>query len=99
MPQRVRHNQLWLYTVFIDTRIRKEQPVNEEDFSAPVAAGHTVNAASVRACVGSRANAPVCVCVRERVCVDCSQLLNINLKVKGRELFDIHAGSVPCTGC
>lgn len=28
-------------------------------------------------------------------CIDCSQLLNINLKVKGRELFDIHAGSVP----
>lgn len=26
------------------------------------------------------------------MCVDCSQLLNINLKVKGRELFDIRAG-------
>lgn len=31
--------------------------------------------------------------------IDCSQLLNINLKVKGRELFDIHAGSVPWAGC
>lgn len=72
-----------LYTVFIDTRIRKEQLVNEEDFSAPLAAGHTVNAAYVRV------QMPDC----ERI--DCSQLLNINLKVKGRELFDIHAGSVP----
>lgn len=39
------------------------------------------------------------MCARVCVRVDCSQLLNINLKVKGRELFDIHAGSVPCTGC
>lgn len=31
------------------------------------------------------------------VCIDCSQLLNINLKVKGMELFDIHAGC--CTLC
>lgn len=47
-------------------------------------------------CVGSRARGPrLCA----RVCIDCSQLLNINLKVKGRELFDIHAGSVPCTRC
>lgn len=44
-------------------------------------------------CVCARADACVCVCK------DCSQLLNINLKVKGRELFDIHAGSVPCAGC
>ena len=67
--------------------MRKEQAVNEEDFSAPLAAGHS------RRCVYVHAQMPVCVCT------DCSQLLNINLKVKGRELFDIHAGSVPCAGC
>lgn len=78
------YNQLFLYTVFIDTRIRTEQSVNEEDFSAPVAVGHTV-------CACAHAHVFVCVCV------DCSQLLNINLKVKGRELFDIHAGC--CTLC
>lgn len=64
-------NQCFLYTVFIDTRIRTEQSVNEVDFCC-------------------RANGEKCVCVC--VCFNCSQFLNINLKVKGREFFDIRAG-------